>query len=113
MSHWNDTVQAALFSRTRLAPTYTEADITDPFPFNAYYPIDQVRSVDGGAWRLELAGAIVDRRPWSLAQLRDLLAETQITRHICIEGWSAIGQWAACGSASSWLASAPTHAPVT
>ena len=33
MSRWNDTVQAALFSSARLAPTYGEADITDPFPF--------------------------------------------------------------------------------
>ena len=93
MSRWNDAVQAALFSRARLAPTYTTSDITDPFPFNAYYPIEQVRSVDGAAWRLELAGAIAERRAWSLPELLALPAETQITRHICIEGWSAIGQW--------------------
>ena len=93
MSRWNDAVQAALFSRARLAPTYTESDITDPFPFNAYYPLEQVRKVDGETWRLELAGKIADRRPWSLPQLQALPAETQITRHICIEGWSAIGQW--------------------
>jgi DMSO/TMAO reductase YedYZ molybdopterin-dependent catalytic subunit len=93
MSRWNDTVQAALFSRARLAPIFPESDITDPFPFNAYYPLDQVRQVNGDTWRLELAGAIADRRPWSLAQLRALPTESQITRHICIEGWSAISQW--------------------
>ena len=93
MSRWNDAAQAALFSRTRMAPTYAETDITDPFPFNAYYTIDQVRVVDGSGWRLELAGAITERRPWTLEQLRSLPAESQITRHICIEGWSAIGQW--------------------
>ena len=37
MSQWNDKVQAAIFSDNRMAPVYTEADITDPFPFNAYY----------------------------------------------------------------------------
>ncbi len=93
MSRWNDRVQAALFSRTRLAPTYAEADITDPFPFNAYYPLSDVRHVDGNAWRLELAGKISERRPWTLADLAALPMTSQITRHICIEGWSAIGQW--------------------
>ena len=29
----------------------------------------------------------------SLADLRALPARTQITRHDCVEGWSAIGQW--------------------
>ena len=93
MSRWNDRVQAALFSRTRLAPVYSEADITDPFPFNAYYPLDQVRHVDGGAWRLEVAGQVNERRAWTLADLTALPQTNQITRHICIEGWSAIGKW--------------------
>jgi DMSO/TMAO reductase YedYZ molybdopterin-dependent catalytic subunit len=93
MSRWNDAVQAALFSRARMAPTYSEADITDPFPFNAYYPLKEVRHVDGGTWRLELSGLIAERRPWTLAELAALPQTDQITRHICIEGWSAIGKW--------------------
>ncbi|MEO8669461.1 MAG: molybdopterin-binding protein, partial [Bauldia sp.] len=35
MSSANDWIQGALFSPTRLAPTYQESDITKPFPFNA------------------------------------------------------------------------------
>jgi DMSO/TMAO reductase YedYZ molybdopterin-dependent catalytic subunit len=93
MSRWNDKVQATLFSRARLAPAYGEADITDPFPFNAYYPLNQVRHVDGDAWRLELSGSIAERRAWSLPELAALPQTDQITRHICIEGWSAIGKW--------------------
>jgi DMSO/TMAO reductase YedYZ molybdopterin-dependent catalytic subunit len=93
MSRWNDTVQAALFSRWRMAPTYGEAEITEPFPFNAYYPLNEVRHVDGNAWRLELSGLIDDRRAWTLADLAALPQADQITRHICIEGWSAIGKW--------------------
>jgi DMSO/TMAO reductase YedYZ molybdopterin-dependent catalytic subunit len=93
MSRWNDAVQAALFSRARLAPTYEEADITDPFPFNAYYPLSEVRHVDAAAWRLELSGLIAEKRPWTLAELAALPQTDQITRHICIEGWSAIGKW--------------------
>ena len=93
MSRWNDRVQAALFSQARLAPIYSEADITDPFPFNAYYPLDQVRHVDGGTWRLEVSGLVNERRTWTLADLAALPQTSQITRHICIEGWSAIGKW--------------------
>ena len=93
MSRWNDRVQAALFSRARMAPTYSEADITDPFPFNAYYPLDQVRHIDGDAWRLEVSGLVNERRAWTLADLAALPQTSQITRHICIEGWSAIGKW--------------------
>ena len=103
MSRWNDTVQAALFSRARLAPTYAEAGITDPFPFNAYYPLDQVRHVDGTAWRLEVSGLVTERRPWTLADLAALPQTRQITRHICIEGWSAIGKWGG-GPFSEFLA---------
>jgi DMSO/TMAO reductase YedYZ molybdopterin-dependent catalytic subunit len=93
MSRWNDKVQAALFSRDRLAPTYPASMITRPFPFNAYYPEDRVRTVDASAWRLELSGLIEDKRPWSLSDLGALPQESQITRHICVEGWSAIGEW--------------------
>src|ERR1700749_1979753 len=38
VSYFNDRVQAWLFNPNRLAPTYTDADVTRPFPFNAYYP---------------------------------------------------------------------------
>ena len=34
ISKFNDKVQAAIFNPNTLAPTYTEADITRPFPFN-------------------------------------------------------------------------------
>lgn len=93
MSRWNDAVQAALFSPARMAPTYSETDITDPFPFNAYYALDQVRHIDGNAWRLEVSGLASERRSWTLSELAALPQTSQITRHICIEGWSAIGKW--------------------
>jgi DMSO/TMAO reductase YedYZ molybdopterin-dependent catalytic subunit len=93
MSRFNDRVQAALFSPNRLAATFPESAITKPFPFNAYYDESQIRTVESEAWRLELSGLITDKRPWSLAELRTLPQESQITRHVCVEGWSAIGQW--------------------
>jgi DMSO/TMAO reductase YedYZ molybdopterin-dependent catalytic subunit len=93
ISRFNDRMQAALFDPTRLAPTYDASMITRPFPFNAYYGEDEIREVDGDDWRLELSGMMADRKPWTLEQLRALPQQSQITRHICVEGWSAIGKW--------------------
>jgi DMSO/TMAO reductase YedYZ molybdopterin-dependent catalytic subunit len=93
VSRFNDHAQALLFDPTRLAPTYPDSMITRPFPFNAYYGEDEVRVVDGDAWRLELSGLIADRKPWTLDALRALPQQSQVTRHICVEGWSAIGKW--------------------
>ena len=93
VSQLNDRAQALLFDPTRLAPTYPDSMITRPFPFNAYYGEDEVRSVDGASWRLEVSGLVANRRSWSLAQLQALPQMAQITRHICVEGWSAIGKW--------------------
>jgi DMSO/TMAO reductase YedYZ molybdopterin-dependent catalytic subunit len=93
MSGWNDRVQAWLFDPSKLAPTYTDADVMQPPRFNAFYGIDQVKPVDGSTWRLELAGLIGDKRPWTKDALYALPQETQITRHVCVEGWDYIGKW--------------------
>lgn len=92
MLRFNDRVQAALFSRTRLAQTFPLSDVTKPFRFNAYYEEWQVREAPEG-WPLELAGLVADRAPWTLERLRALPQDEQVTRHICIEGWSQIGHW--------------------
>lgn len=93
MSRWNDRVQAALFNPDKLAPTYSEAELTTPFPFNAYYEEALAPVVDGASYRLALSGRIADRRAWTLAELRALPQATQITRQVCVEGWSAVGKW--------------------
>lgn len=93
MSRWNDRVQAALFNPAKLAPVYTEAEITKPFPFNAYYEEALAPVIDGESYKLTLSGLISDKRAWSIADLRDLPQESQITRLVCVEGWSAIGKW--------------------
>jgi DMSO/TMAO reductase YedYZ molybdopterin-dependent catalytic subunit len=93
MSGWNDGVQAWLFSPTRLAPEFPENRITKPFPFNAYYGRDEIRRVDPGSYRLEISGLVRGKRTWTLPELHDLPQVSQVTRHICVEGWSAIGKW--------------------
>ncbi len=93
MSRWNDRAQGWLFDPDKLAPEYPESAITKPFPFNAYYGEDEIRLVDGASYKLELSGRIRDRKPWSLPELYALPQSSQVTRHICVEGWSAIGKW--------------------
>jgi DMSO/TMAO reductase YedYZ molybdopterin-dependent catalytic subunit len=93
MSRWNDDVQHWLFSPHRLAPEFPESRITRPFPFNAYYSEEEVVEVDGSSYKLELAGMIRERKPWTLSELYALPQVAQVTRHICVEGWSAIGKW--------------------
>ena len=93
VSRFNDKVQGWLFDPSRLAPTYPESMITRPFPFNAYYGEDEIREVDADSYRLEVTGLVADRRLWTLAELQALPQTGQVTRHICVEGWSAIGKW--------------------
>ena len=92
MLRFNDRVQAALFSPSHLAKTYPASAITRPFRFNAYYREWEVLPVPA-QWRLDVSGRVSDKTPWTLAQLLALPQENQITRHICVEGWSQIGQW--------------------
>jgi DMSO/TMAO reductase YedYZ molybdopterin-dependent catalytic subunit len=93
MSDFNDRVQAWLFDPHQLAREYPDSAITHPIPFNAFYPEDQSPEVDPKSYMLELVGRVENAEPWTLRQLYALPRVTQITRHICIEGWSAIGQW--------------------
>ncbi len=93
ISEFNDGVQAWLFDPNQLAPTYPESAVTKPFPFNAYYPLEDAPVVDGQDYRLEIGGLVDSTRSWTLEELYALPQEKQITRHICIEGWSAIGSW--------------------
>jgi len=93
MSRWNDRAQAWLFDPKRLAPEFPESRITVPFPFNAYYGEDEVRVVDGKSYKLQVGGMVREKKPWTLAQLYALPQVSQVTRHICVEGWSAIGKW--------------------
>lgn len=93
MSRFNDRVQGWLFNPNLLAPTYPESMITRPFPFNAFYGVDEAPVVDEDSYRLEISGMVADKRSWRLEQLRAMAQTEQITRHICVEGWSAIGRW--------------------
>ena len=93
ISRWNDRVQAALFSPARLMPVFPESRAVKDFRYNAYFGESQVPRIDGATYRLSLSGLIDDRRAWKLPELYQLPQTSQVTRHVCVEGWSMIGKW--------------------
>ena len=93
VSAWNDRVQDTIFRPHHLAPTFSPAQVVKPPRFNAYYDIEELKPVDGVSWRLELAGRVDDKRPWTAQQLYQLPEQEIIIRHVCVEGWDYIGQW--------------------
>jgi DMSO/TMAO reductase YedYZ molybdopterin-dependent catalytic subunit len=90
--------QRLISPRDALAREYGEADLSPIFRSNG-------TAMPGGDdyarhlaerfvnWRLIVDGLVA--RPLSIAipMLRALPHQTQITRHDCVEGWSAIGKW--------------------
>ena len=92
VSSWNDGVQKAIFRANHLAPTFSPPLVMKPPRFNAYYPIEDVKPVDGASWSLELAGRIADSGRGA-RELYALPEQEIIIRHVCVEGWDYIGQW--------------------
>jgi DMSO/TMAO reductase YedYZ molybdopterin-dependent catalytic subunit len=62
-----------------------------PTPSDARY-MDLVAAGFGG-YRLVVDGLVAEPQRLSLRELRTLGTTTQVTRHDCVEGWSAIGKW--------------------
>jgi DMSO/TMAO reductase YedYZ molybdopterin-dependent catalytic subunit len=93
MSRWNDRVQAAIFDPDKLAPTFSMAAADHPHRYNAWYGEGLAPRISASDYRLGLAGLIGDKRPWTVEALHALPQQTQITRHVCVEGWSDIGAW--------------------
>jgi len=95
---WNRTVHRALGKRTALAREFAPDAISPDFRGNGTRdpgtPEYAAHFAAGFAdWRLEIDGLVGRPLSLSLDQLKALPQRTQITRHDCVEGWSAIGQW--------------------
>ncbi|HET6239125.1 MAG TPA: molybdopterin-dependent oxidoreductase [Acetobacteraceae bacterium] len=92
-SAWNDRVQAALFNPNRLAPTFAASAAVRDFRYNAWYGPENAPALDAASYRLTLAGLIANKKPWTVDQLYTMPQVSQVTRHVCVEGWSMIGKW--------------------
>jgi DMSO/TMAO reductase YedYZ molybdopterin-dependent catalytic subunit len=90
--------QRLLIGADRLAPEYSEADISPAFRANGSTDPQDEQYLDlvgnhFANWRLKVHGLVEQELTLSLEELRALPARTQITRHDCVEGWSCIGKW--------------------
>jgi DMSO/TMAO reductase YedYZ molybdopterin-dependent catalytic subunit len=91
-------VNRLITPRDALAPEFSGADISPIFRSNgtarpgssAYAAL---LAGDFRDWRLHVGGLVARPLAISLDQLKALPQRTQITRHDCVEGWSAIGRW--------------------
>jgi DMSO/TMAO reductase YedYZ molybdopterin-dependent catalytic subunit len=95
---WTLASQRFLLSGGAMAREYGAADISPKFKANGtLYPSgeDYEDAVNEAFvnWRLTIDGMVSHPLRLSVAEIRRLPSRTQITRHDCVEGWSAIGQW--------------------
>lgn len=90
--------QRLLQGRDALAREFTDKDVSPSFRVNGTSAPDSeeyAELLEGKfvTWRLKVDGLVDRPREFSLDDLKRLPARTQITRHDCVEGWSAIGKW--------------------
>jgi DMSO/TMAO reductase YedYZ molybdopterin-dependent catalytic subunit len=94
----------ALLPGQSLAKEYSHRDIssfpaignTDPGDPKKPKSSALYRQLQGGGfadWRLSIEGLVARPGKYSLADIKRFPSRTQITKHMCEEGWSAIGQW--------------------
>jgi DMSO/TMAO reductase YedYZ molybdopterin-dependent catalytic subunit len=98
VERWNLAAQRALGKRTALAREFAPEDISPSFRGNGSTRPDGFdyamhEGAGFAAWRLTVGGLVERPLSLSLDQIRALPQRSQITRHDCVEGWSAIGQW--------------------
>lgn len=91
-------IHKALIPRRAMAQEFSPADLSPAFRTNGTSDPDsaeyQTLAKNNFAdWALQVDGLVAAPQKFTLAQLRTLPSRTQITRHDCVEGWSAIGKW--------------------
>jgi DMSO/TMAO reductase YedYZ molybdopterin-dependent catalytic subunit len=94
----NRAAQRLVSSRRSLAQEFSVADISPQFRSNGTANPDDPQYQTLAAkhfsdWKLRVDGLVEQPLELGLEELRAMPRRTQITRHDCVEGWSAIGQW--------------------
>jgi DMSO/TMAO reductase YedYZ molybdopterin-dependent catalytic subunit len=90
---WSDRASGLVFRKGLLAPTFAADDAVpfDRFPYNGYDVMEP--PIDFAGWSLAVHGAVGRAGRYTLEQMRALPKVTQNTRHVCVEGWDAIGRF--------------------
>lgn len=91
-------VQRAITPTRALAKEYSEAEISAVFPANGHTDPGTQRYADMAQhdfanWTVTIGGLVETPLAFSLAEIKAMPSRVQITRHDCVEGWSAIGKW--------------------
>ena len=91
---FTDWLSAQWFRHGHEVPYLSNADLTPlaRFPLNTYGADDP--EVDLDAWRLQVAGLVQRPGEYRLSDLQSLSKTSQNTRHICVEGWDVVGNFA-------------------
>jgi DMSO/TMAO reductase YedYZ molybdopterin-dependent catalytic subunit len=94
----NFLIQRGLTDRMALAREFGPEHLSPIFRANGTKAPEGARYAQHAAerfanWTLKLDGLVALPRSFSMADLRSMPQRTQITRHDCVEGWSAIGKW--------------------
>ncbi len=89
-----DLVSATWFRKNHFATDYPDSSLTplDDFPYNSYDVDDP--EVDLSAWRLNVGGLVKQPGAYQLKDLYPLPKLSQNTRHICVEGWDLVANFA-------------------
>jgi len=109
----NRVLQPMMTGRRAMAQEFGEADRSLQFSSNGTAnPQDAAYQAlvasDFADWRLLVNGLVERPLQLTLDQLRAMPSRTQITRHDCVEGWSAIGKWKGVPLASVLALARPT-----
>jgi DMSO/TMAO reductase YedYZ molybdopterin-dependent catalytic subunit len=96
--HWTLATQRFLLGGGAMAPEFKASDLSANFKANGTLDpggedYDRHKAEGFANWRLQIDGLVAHPLSLSVADLRKLPARSQITRHDCVEGWSAIGGW--------------------
>lgn len=94
----NHGLHRALFDRRTLAREYPESAISAVFRANgSVNPSDPdyraLAAEEFAGYRLVVDGLVEQPLALDLATLRTMPSRSQVTRHDCVEGWSAIARW--------------------
>jgi DMSO/TMAO reductase YedYZ molybdopterin-dependent catalytic subunit len=95
---WNIAAQRLLTGQDRLAREFSKADLSPRFKANGSFTgtgdeYKRLLDANFADYRLKVGGLVRHPLELSLAELKALPSRSQITRHDCVEGWSAIGGW--------------------
>jgi DMSO/TMAO reductase YedYZ molybdopterin-dependent catalytic subunit len=90
--------QRLLGGRHAMAREFTAADLSPEFKVNGTHRPEgdeyaALAESNFASWRLRIDGLVAAPLDLSLDDIQKLPQRTQITRHDCVEGWSAIGKW--------------------